>query len=105
MMCVNVNICSECMEKFSEDFKKLETCVEKELVGIKGRIDKLELNDSETNKTLVKLDYKVDVIDANTKELKAEMRKLTDKPGQILDKIILTIIGGVVGYVISSFFV
>ena len=103
-MCVHEDICSERMEKFSEDFKKLETCVEKELVFIKDRIDKLELNDNESNKTLVKLEYKVDVIEANTKDLKSEMKKLTDKPGQLLDKIILTIVGGVVGYVISSIF-
>lgn len=89
-MCVEEKNCMERMKNLSRD-----------LIDVKNRVDKLEENFIELKSDFSKTEYKVDVINATTKETKADVKSILNRPVQYWDKLIIAGISGIVGYILS----
>lgn len=91
-MCVDEKRCSERMNDITED-----------VVELKSRMSKLEDSHHQLKINFTKMEGQINLIDTNTVDIKADVKKILDKPAQYWDKIVMALIGGVVGYIINLF--
>lgn len=91
-MCVDEKRCSERMNEMNDD-----------VIELKTRMSKLEDSHHQLKINFTKMEGQINLIDTNTVDIKADVKKILDKPAQYWDKIVMALIGGVVGYIINLF--
>lgn len=100
MMCVDENRCTERMKTISKDISDITSRIDKH----EERLEKIESSQNDFRVEMAQIQSEVKIINANTKDTKADVKKILDKPAQYWDKVVLTILGAVAGYLINLFF-
>lgn len=99
-MCVDENRCTERMKTISKDISDITSRIDKH----EERLEKIESSQNDFRVEMAQIQSEVKIINANTKDTKADVKKILDKPAQYWDKVVLTILGAVAGYLINLFF-
>lgn len=100
MMCVDENRCTERMKTISKDISDITSRIDKH----EERLEKIESSQNDFRVEMAQIQSEVKIINTNTKDTKADVKKILDKPAQYWDKIVLTIVGAMAGYLINLFF-
>lgn len=100
MMCVDENRCTERMKTISKDISDITSRIDKH----EERLEKIESSQNDFRVEMAQIQSEVKIINANTKDTKADVKKILDKPAQYWDKVVLTILGAVAGYLFNLFF-
>lgn len=100
MMCVDENRCTERMKAISKDISDITSRIDKH----EERLEKIESSQNDFRVEMAQIQSEVKVINANTKDTKADVKAILNKPAQYWDKVILAILSAVVGYGINLFF-
>lgn len=99
-MCVDENRCTERMKAIRKDILDLNSKIDKH----DDRLEKLENSQNDFRVEIAQIKSDVKVINANTKDTKADVKAILNKPAQYWDKVILAILSAVIGYGINLFF-
>ena len=99
-MCVDENRCTERMKAISKDISDITSRIDKH----EERLEKIESSQNDFRVEMAQIQSEVKVINANTKDTKADVKAILNKPAQYWDKVILAILSAVVGYGINLFF-
>lgn len=99
-MCVDENRCTERMKTISKDISDITSRIDKH----EERLEKIESSQNDFRVEMAQIQSEVKIINANTKDTKADVKKILDKPAQYWDKVVLTILGAVAGYLFNLFF-
>ena len=89
---------------------------EKRLTEVEGRaksnthrLDEMEKRQDDQEKlisTVAVLASKQEIVESDVKEIKSDVKSLTSKPGKrwdgLIDKIIMVIVGALVGYILTQ---
>ena len=100
MMCVDENRCTERMKAISKDISDITSRIDKH----EERLEKIESSQNDFRVEMAQIQSEVKIINANTKDTKADVKAILNKPAQYWDKVILAVLSAVIGYGINLFF-
>lgn len=99
-MCVDENRCTERMKAISKDISDITSRIDKH----EERLEKIESSQNDFRVEMAQIQSEVKIINANTKDTKADVKAILNKPAQYWDKVILAVLSAVIGYGINLFF-
>lgn len=99
-MNIDESICDERMKHIKKDISDAVSRIDKH----EDRLERLENSQSDFRVEMAQIKSDVKVINANTKDTKADVKAILNKPAQYWDKVILAILSAVVGYGVNLFF-
>lgn len=98
-MCVDEKVCGERMDNMSKDISDIKDRINKH----DDRLDRLEDSHGDIKVEIAQVKMKTESINEDTKDIKTDVKKILDKPAQYWDKIVLTGLGVIAGYLINLF--